>query len=237
MDEIITRWATDLSKYQKDFKEQAAKVAEWDRMLVENGEKIQKLYTSTYEAERASSEIERQLSNVESQQEELTAWLDRYERDLDELFTKQVGTTEQVAGPDQERERTYKLAEKLTDRLDDMGKDLTKMIKEINDMSSSLSKGSKPDDPVRLVFYATIAAILCEVLDRLTWDLADPDCPRFERPSVAAAVDRLQCCCAPGQGKRRSEGWGPHGCQRLGSRDRCRRELLPVIQGRVQIKG
>ena len=148
MDEIITRWATDLSKYQKEFKDQASKVAEWDRMLVENGEKIQKLYSSTYEAERASNEIERQLANVEGQQDELAAWLDRYEADLGELFAKQIGSTEHIGGPDQERERTYKLAEKLTDRLDDMGKDLTKIIKEINDMSGSLSKGSKPDDPV-----------------------------------------------------------------------------------------
>lgn len=148
MDEIITRWATDLAKYQKEFKEQASKVAEWDRMLVDNGEKIQKLYSGTHEAERASNEIERQLSNVESQQEELTSWLDRYEQDLNELFSKSIGTSEQVAGPDQEREKTYQLAEKLTDRLDDMGKDLTKMIKEINDMSSTLGKGSKPDDPV-----------------------------------------------------------------------------------------
>ncbi|SPQ18263.1 1a8f0d2b-737e-4960-a2db-3b83b889a1e4 [Thermothielavioides terrestris] len=167
MDEIITRWATDLSKYQKEFKEQAAKIAEWDRMLVDNGEKIQKLYTSTYEAERASSEIERQLSNVESQQEELAAWLDRYEADLDELFAKQGGGGgggEQVGGPDQERERTYKLAEKLTDRLDDMGKDLTKMIKEINDMSSTLSKGSKPDDPL-----TQIVRVLNGHLAQLQW--------------------------------------------------------------------
>jgi nuclear pore complex protein Nup62 len=148
MDEIITRWASDLSKYQKEFKEQATQIADWDRLLVENGEKIQKLYLGTYEAERASNEIERQLSGVESQQDELSAWLDRYEQEVDDLFAKRIGETEQVGGPDQERERTYKLAEKLTDRLDEMGKDLGKMIKEINDMSSGLSKGSKPDDPV-----------------------------------------------------------------------------------------
>jgi hypothetical protein len=35
MDEIITRWATDLSTYQKEFQNQAAKVASWDRLLVE----------------------------------------------------------------------------------------------------------------------------------------------------------------------------------------------------------
>lgn len=150
MDEIITRWATDLSKYQKEFKEQASKIADWDRLLVENGEKIQKLYLGSYEAERASNEIERQLAGVESQQDELSAWLDRYEQEVEDLFAKRIGETEQVGGPDQERERTYKLAEKLTDRLDEMGKDLSKMIKEINDMSSALSKGSKPDDPVSL---------------------------------------------------------------------------------------
>jgi len=148
MDEIITRWATDLSKYQKEFKEQAGKVAAWDRLLVENGEKIQKLYLDTYEAERASNEIERQLQQVEGNQEELEAWLDRYEEEVNQLYSRQVGPTDQLGGPDQEREHTYKLAENLTDRLDEMGKDLGKMIKEINDISGTLSKGSKPDDPV-----------------------------------------------------------------------------------------
>lgn len=149
MDEIITRWATDLSKYTKEFKDQAAQVATWDRLLVENGEKIQKLYLSTYEAERASNEVERQLTSVESQQDELSSWLDRYESEVDEMFSRQVGQGEQLVGPDQERERTYKLAEKLMERLDEMGKDLGKMIKEINDISVTLSKGgSKPDDPV-----------------------------------------------------------------------------------------
>ena len=42
----------------------------------------------------------------------------------------------------------YKLAEKLSDRLGEMGKDLASMIEEINDASSNLSKTSKSDDPV-----------------------------------------------------------------------------------------
>lgn len=148
MDEIITRWASDLSSYQKQFQEQAEKVAAWDRLMVENGDKIQKLYLSTFEAEKQSTEIERQLSNVESQQDELAAWLDRYEGEVDEMFQRQVGQGESLQGPDQERERTYKLAEKLTDRLDDMGKNLSSMIDAINDASTTLSKTSKADDPV-----------------------------------------------------------------------------------------
>jgi nuclear pore complex protein Nup62 len=109
MDEIITRWATDLTKYQKEFKEQAEKVAEWDRLLVVNSGKVQKIYGHTVDAERATQEVERQLASVEGQQEELNAWLDRYEREVDEMLSKQVGPGETLQGPDQERERTYVL--------------------------------------------------------------------------------------------------------------------------------
>lgn len=149
MDEIITKWASDLSKYQKDFKEQADKVAAWDRLMVENGEKIQKLFFNTFEAEKANNEIERQLNTVMQQQDELGEWLDKYESEVDEMFSRQLGDTMQ--GPDQEREKTYKLAEKLTDRLDEMGKGLTSMIEAINEASTTLSKTGKQDDPVSII--------------------------------------------------------------------------------------
>ncbi|KFY42188.1 hypothetical protein V494_02533, partial [Pseudogymnoascus sp. VKM F-4513 (FW-928)] len=164
MDEIINRWASDLSKYQKDFQDQATKVAAWDRLLVENGDKIQKLYVSTFEAERATSEVEKQLTAVENMQGELEGWLDRYEKDVDELFNRNLGSSDNLQGPDQERERMYKLAEKLAGRLDDMGKDLTSMIQEINTASSSLSKAGKPDDPLQ-----QIVKVLNGHLSQLQW--------------------------------------------------------------------
>ena len=53
--------------------------------------------------------------------------------------------------------RSYQIASKLSERLDEMGKDLTSMIEEINDASSTLSKTGKVDDPVSLlpasIFY------------------------------------------------------------------------------------
>ena len=105
MDEIITRWASDLSKYQKEFQKQAERVAAWDRMLVENSEKIQKLYGSTLEAERATTEVERQLTAVENDQREVEIWLDHYEKEVDKL-TSTHSHGESLQGPDQERERT-----------------------------------------------------------------------------------------------------------------------------------
>ncbi|KAF3483882.1 uncharacterized protein GIQ15_03206 [Arthroderma uncinatum] len=148
MDEIITRWATDLTKYQKEFQEQAEQVAEWDRMLVENGTKVQKLYGNTVDAERATQEVERQLASVESQQDELSSWLDRYEQEVETLLSKQVGMGDNLPGPDQERARTYKLAERLSERLNEMGQDLTSMIEEVNTASATLSKTSKADEPI-----------------------------------------------------------------------------------------
>lgn len=105
MDEIITRWASDLSKYQKDFQRQAERVASWDRMLVENSDKIQKLYGSTLEAERATTEVERQLTAVENDQAELAMWLEHYEKEVNQMMSSNTSQGDSQ-GPDQERERT-----------------------------------------------------------------------------------------------------------------------------------
>ena len=40
------------------------------------------------------------------------------------------------------------MAEKLSDRLDDLGKDLTTMIEEVNGASATLSKTSRADEPL-----------------------------------------------------------------------------------------
>ncbi|KAI9823364.1 MAG: FG-nucleoporin nsp1 [Phylliscum demangeonii] len=195
MEEIITTWAKDLSDYQKDFHRQADMVASWDQLLVENAEKIQKLYASTFEAERASSEVERQLSAVVGQQEELSGWLDRYEREVDEILAQQAGPGEGLQGPDQERERTYKLAEKLSDRLDVMGKDLKTMVEEINAASSSLSKTTKPDDPL-----SQIVKVLNSHLSSLQW--IDQNAAALQA-KVAAAQKTAQ-----GTGSNRHRGLG-----------------------------
>lgn len=106
MDEIITRWASDLAKYSKEFQKQAEKVATWDHMLVENSEKIQKLYGSTLEAERVTAEVERQITAVENDQAELESWLSKYEEKVDQM-TSNSGDTYHRS--DQERQRTYDL--------------------------------------------------------------------------------------------------------------------------------
>lgn len=60
----------------------------------------------------------------------------------------QGGMESELGGPDQERERTYRLAEKLGERLEDMGRDLGTMIEEVNVANAGLSKTTNADEPV-----------------------------------------------------------------------------------------
>jgi nuclear pore complex protein Nup62 len=160
MDEILTRWASDLTKYTKEFKTQAETVAKWDQVLVDNMSKISKLYTQTATSEKQTASVEMQLTAVENQQNELESWLTKYEHEVDEMLAKN-GSSQDVGGPDQERERTFKLAEKLDERLDDMSKDLESMIEEVNAANASLNRSSKADEPVSLHFRHPAPQVEC----------------------------------------------------------------------------
>lgn len=151
MDEILTRWASDLTRYTKDFKQHAETIAKWDQMIVDNSSKIDKLYVKTRTCEKQTMSVEMQLNAVENQQNELESWLSRYENDVDEMLAKESGVQTELGGPDQERERTYQLAERLGERLDDMGRDVQSMVEEVNAANASLSKTSKTDEPVSSV--------------------------------------------------------------------------------------
>lgn len=148
MDEILTRWASDLTRYTKEFKGHAEQVAHWDQIIVDNSSKIDKLYVKTRTCEKQTMSVEMQLSAVENQQNELESWLSKYEGDVEEMLAKDGSGQSEPGGPDQERERTYQLAEKLSERLDDMGRDLQSMIEEVNAANSGLGKSNKVDEPV-----------------------------------------------------------------------------------------
>jgi len=137
-------------------------VAHWDRLLVENTGKISALYSKTYQAERDAAEVERQLAFVENAQDELEQWLARYEQEAAEMSGRVVGSGAGdggAAGVDLERERMYRLAEKVTAKLDDLNSDLGDVIAEINDVGARLSKVRQGDDPVSFFFSALLGAM------------------------------------------------------------------------------
>lgn len=160
-------WTTSLTSHQKSFGNIATQISAWDRQLVENSNKISKLYARTFQAERDTAEVERQLSQVEGEQQELDRYLDAYEKQVDELIARSGGVE---GGVDAERERAYvnlpfyctflililnyryRIADRSAARLTQMSHDLTSMIDELNSASLNLrSSGqseSKDSDPL-----------------------------------------------------------------------------------------
>jgi nuclear pore complex protein Nup62 len=140
---------------------------------------------------------------VENQQNELESWLNKYEGEVDEMLAKNgAGQGMELGGPDQERERTYKLAEKLGERLEDMGRDLGSMIEEINAANAGLSKTTKADEPVSLTFSCLWTKMMADILDPT--DHADR--PDSELPSQPVASHRSRYRGSASKGNCGAEG-------------------------------
>ncbi len=197
MDEILTRWATDLTKYTKEFKNHAETVAKWDQVIVDNSSKIDKLYVKTRTCEKQTMSVEMQLSAVENQQTELESWLTKYENDVDARLLKENATPSELGGPDQDRERTYKMAEKLDERLSEMGKDLSSMVDEVNAANAGLSKNGKADEPVSNV----------PLVDLISANAPrdNTDCPHTQFTSFTTSGNRPRHSGFANQGGRSTE--------------------------------
>ena len=86
-----------------------------------------------------------------------------------------------------------------------MGKDLSGMIEEINDASSTLSKNNKADDPVSVFSPVRLIMKLTSPVSACTGR------PRTEQPSHSAAADRSRCCRITGKSQRSSKGRSKYG--------------------------
>lgn len=148
MDEIINRWTADLENYKVQFVAQAGEIKTFDEVLITNGEKIFNLHTNTQEAEKTQARMDAILQQLENEQEELGVTLDYYESQITNFFEAQFGSAEGMQPADQEREKTYSLAEGLNETLSAMESDLGEMIKVINKAGTTLGKTSDSEDPV-----------------------------------------------------------------------------------------
>ena len=164
MEEIINRWTSDLEKYKGEFTTQAAEIRKWDSVLIENGDKIINLSSATTEAEKTQARMDTVLQQLENDQEELGLALDYYEIQIKDFFEAQFGSADGMQPADQEREKTYTLAERLNETLTGMEFDLGDMIAAINKAGATINKTSNADDPL-----SQIVKILNDHLSSLQW--------------------------------------------------------------------
>lgn len=153
LEENINKWMADLEKQERDFLQQATQVNAWDRLLVENGEKITGLNGDMERVKIDQQKLDHELDFIKSQQRELEELLVPLEKSVDQ----QTSNFQHHA--DLERDNTYQLAENVDAQLKRMVVDLKEIIDHLNTNSSQDNA-----DPIQ-----QITKILNAHMDALQW--------------------------------------------------------------------
>ncbi|XP_074063130.1 nuclear pore glycoprotein p62 [Macrotis lagotis] len=155
LESLINKWSLELEDQEKHFLHQATQVNAWDRTLIENGEKITSLHREVEKVKLDQKRLDQELDFILSQQKELEDLL----TPLEEAVKEQSGTI-YLQHADEEREKTYKLAENIDAQLKRMAQDLKDIIEHLN-MSGGPSDTSDP--------LQQICKILNAHMDSLQW--------------------------------------------------------------------
>jgi nuclear pore complex protein Nup62 len=140
LESLINKWSLELEDQERHFLQQATQVNAWDRTLVENGEKITSLHKEMEKVKLDQRRLNQELDFILSQQKELEDLLSP----LEDSVREQSGTI-YMQNADEEREKTYKLAENVDAQLKRMSQDLKEIIEHLNTSSGP----SDTSDPVR----------------------------------------------------------------------------------------
>ncbi|KAJ1980769.1 FG-nucleoporin nsp1 [Dimargaris xerosporica] len=135
LDDVVNKWTVQLNDCTREFHRQAVDVAKWDQALLDNGKLISQLYAQTVEAEQTQQMIDQNLEYVQMQQSDLSKTLDEYEKIIFPAYDAARGQPTLNRGADDERERVYRLAENLNQRLENVNDQLTSVVDEINELS------------------------------------------------------------------------------------------------------
>ncbi|KAM4696921.1 nuclear pore glycoprotein p62-like isoform 2-T2 [Rhinophrynus dorsalis] len=155
LENLINKWSLELEDQEKHFLQQATQVNAWDRTLIQNGERITTLHIELEKVKLDQKRLDQELDFILSQQKELEDLL----TPLEESVKEQSGTI-YLQHADEEREKTYKLAENIDAQLKRMAQDLKDVIEHLN-TSAGPGDSSNP--------LQQICKILNAHMDSLQW--------------------------------------------------------------------
>lgn len=138
-----------MEEQEKTFTNQATQINAWDRVLIENSDKIVALNEAFEKVKMEQKSLEHELEYIAAQHSELDECIKPLE--------KEMSKNHQF---DPEREQTYLLAESLDTQLKQMGEDLKEVIEHLNEAN----KDRDPNDPI-----VQIGKILNAHMSSLQW--------------------------------------------------------------------
>lgn len=155
LEQSINKWTVDLEEQEKIFLQQAAEVNNWDKILIQNGEKITSLHNDMEKVKADQKRLSHELDYVVAQQRELEDMLVQLEESV-----KTSDGAMYTQHTDLERDRTYQMAETIDSQLKRMVQDLKEIIEHMN--TSNTPRDST--DPM-----TQIAKILNAHMNSLQW--------------------------------------------------------------------
>lgn len=155
LENLINKWSLELEDQEKHFLQQATQVNLWDKTLISNGERITSLHREMEKVKLDQKRLDQGLDFILSQQKELEDILSP----LEDSVREQNGTI-YLQHADEEREKTYKLAENIDAQLKRMSQDLKDVIEHLN-TSAGPGDSSNP--------LQQICKILNAHMDSLQW--------------------------------------------------------------------
>jgi len=127
VEELINKWSIELEEQEQMFMRQANQVNQWDRLLMENAERITDLNGEVERVKADQGRLNHDLDFIASQQTELEDMLLPLEEKI-----KAAGVTLNNQYSDNEREKTYGLAEHIDTQLKQMSGDIKEVIEHLN---------------------------------------------------------------------------------------------------------
>lgn len=147
LEQVVADWNGQLDELVKQFNQQALKVAEWDRYLRYNADRIVELHAEAQRAHAAQNELEEGVSLIEGQQRELAQLLDEVEGEAAKLVESAPG----ASLTDRDRERGYDMAVTVMAKLEELSTSLQDIVGRVNAAAPAADAQSPAEQIVQVL--------------------------------------------------------------------------------------
>ena len=173
LEENVSKWNDDLDELERQFLAQATQINAWDRLVLENGDRITALNEEIGKIKSNQDKLDHDLDFIGTQQKDLEEFINNLEGSL---ANSAISQPQDAA--DEQRRDIFATAENVDCQLKQMTQDLREVIERIN--ASTQSDESSVVSP-----FGQLERILNAHVDSLNW--ADQNIE-----NLAKQIDQIQ---------------------------------------------